>query len=97
MRDRRVTARETNDFELLEREEAKRREWAWENALRGHSFVGLAAEVLKFVVEGKLGGEGKEGGEQGYKAWVASAVETTKTRREAVKAMKSGGGGMEID
>ncbi|PWY95378.1 putative 26S proteasome-associated ubiquitin C-terminal hydrolase [Aspergillus sclerotioniger CBS 115572] len=52
VRDLRVGAREIGDGEALEREERKRRAWAWENTLRRSNFVGFIGEVLKGVVGG---------------------------------------------
>lgn len=49
-RDLRIRAREFGDEELLEREERKRKDWLFENALRRHNFVGFAGEVVKKVV-----------------------------------------------
>lgn len=46
VRDLRIRAREFGDQEGLEREERKRNEWQFENALRRHNFVGFAGEVL---------------------------------------------------
>ena len=53
VRDLRVRAREFGDQEALYREEQKRNEWQFENALRRHNFVGFAGEVLKGVIEEK--------------------------------------------
>lgn len=81
-RDLRVRAREFGDVELLEREERKRRDWLFENALRRHNFVGFAGEVLKSVVEGKLNeGEGK------VDEWVKEGLER---RRAAERAARRG-------
>jgi ubiquitin carboxyl-terminal hydrolase L5 len=65
-RDLRVRARELGDMDLLAREERKRADWRFENALRKHNFVGFAGEVLKGVVDMKL----KEGK---YEDWVEGA------------------------
>ncbi|TGJ83414.1 hypothetical protein E0Z10_g5354 [Xylaria hypoxylon] len=62
VRDLRVRAREMGDGEALEREEQKRRDWQFENALRRHNFVGFASAVLKGVVGSKL----SEGGDGAY-------------------------------
>ncbi|PYH92527.1 ubiquitinyl hydrolase [Aspergillus ellipticus CBS 707.79] len=65
VRDPRVTAREIGDVEALEREERKRRAWAWENTLRRSNFVGFIGEVVK----GVAGMKDKEG--QGkFEEWV---------------------------
>ncbi|GKZ85473.1 hypothetical protein AnigIFM56816_011439 [Aspergillus niger] len=80
VRDLRVTAKEIGDVEALEREERKRREWAWENTLRRSNFVGFIGEVLKGVVGMKdAQGEGK------YEEWVEKAKGETQR-----KLMRSG-------
>ncbi|KAI0598163.1 ubiquitin carboxyl-terminal hydrolase [Biscogniauxia sp. FL1348] len=89
VRDLRVRARELGDLEALEREERKRRDWQFENALRRHNFVGFAGAVLKGVVEAKL----KEGGEGAYEKWIEDAK--AKTRQRAEQRRKGGGGGGE--
>ncbi|KUI71706.1 Ubiquitin carboxyl-terminal hydrolase 2 [Cytospora mali] len=86
VRDLRIRAREIGDYELLEREERKRRDWRFENALRRHNFVGFAGEVLKGVVAMKL----KEGGEGAYGKWVGDA--TAKMTQRAQNKKKAGGG-----
>ncbi|KAL7795029.1 ubiquitin carboxyl-terminal hydrolase [Trichoderma ceciliae] len=85
-RDLRIRAREFGDEELLEREQRKRKDWLFENALRRHNFVGFAGEVLKKVAEKKL----DAGGEEGVQKWVDQGLET---RRAAEKAMGARGGG----
>ncbi|RKU42431.1 hypothetical protein DL546_000513 [Coniochaeta pulveracea] len=65
-RDLRIRARELGDMDLLAREERKRVDWRFENALRKHNFVGFAGEVLKGVVAQKL----KEGK---YDEWIEGA------------------------
>ena len=77
VRDLRVRARESGDVELLEREERKRRAWAWENTLRRWNFVGFIGEMLKGVVGMK---EGQ--GDEAYNAWVDGAKAQTKKRLE---------------
>ncbi|ATZ54346.1 hypothetical protein BCIN_10g03540 [Botrytis cinerea B05.10] len=86
VKDLRVRAREMGDVELLMREEQKRNEWQFENALRRHNFVGFAGEVLKGVIGDKL----KEGPEA-YGEWVEQAKKKTKARAEDQK--KGGGDG----
>lgn len=86
VRDLRIRARELGDLELLEREERKRRDWRFENALRRHNFVGFAGEVLKGVVAMKL----KEGGEDAYGQWVRDATAGMTRRLESKR--KAGGG-----
>lgn len=75
IRDPRVQAREIGDQETLYREERKRSEWMWENALRRHNFVGFTGELLKAVVSRKV----KEGM---YEEWVNEAKKKTKKRVE---------------
>lgn len=85
VRDLRVRAREIGDVELLEREERKRRAWAWENTLRRWNFVGFIGEMLKGVV-----GMKERQGEEAYKAWVDTAKAETRKRLEK----RRGGGGL---
>lgn len=73
VRDLRVRARETGDSELMEREERKRRAWAWENTLRRSNFVGFIGEVMKGVV-GMKDREGK------FDEWVGKAQEETQKK-----------------
>lgn len=77
VRDLRVRAREIGDVELLEREERKRRAWAWENTLRKWNFVGFIGEMLKGVV-----GMKEKQGEEAYKGWVEGAKKETMKRLE---------------
>jgi ubiquitin carboxyl-terminal hydrolase L5 len=76
VRDLRIRAQEFGDTELLERENAKRRAWAWENTLRRSNFVGFIGEVAKGVVEKKV----KDGK---YEEWVEGAKKETLRRAEA--------------
>ena len=77
VRDLRVRAREFGDSEGLEREKAKRKAWAWENALRRANFVGFIGEVVKGVVKTKVGaGEGE------YEKWVEEAKKETERKLE---------------
>ncbi|TKA70771.1 hypothetical protein B0A55_05468 [Friedmanniomyces simplex] len=87
--DLRARARDIGDEEMLAREEAKRREWRWENALRRHNFVGFVGEVMKGVTAQKL----KEGA---YDAWVEEAKTATKKRIEE-RQKKGQHGGEEMD
>lgn len=89
IRDLRIRAREIGDFELLAREEKKRKDWRFENALRRHNFVGFAGEVLKGVVATKL-----KDGEGAYKQWVDGATAKMKKR---IEEKKKGGGGDDIE
>ncbi|OTA94358.1 hypothetical protein M434DRAFT_71427 [Hypoxylon sp. CO27-5] len=88
VRDRRVTAREIGDPEMLAREERKRRDWQFENALRRHNFVGFAGAVLKGVVDMKL----KQGGDA-YEKWIEEAKAKTRQRLEGRKK----GGGEDVE
>lgn len=87
-RDLRVRAREFGDVELLEREQRKREAWQFENALRGHNFVGFTGEVLKEVVTGVL----KSGGEEAYKGWVQDGMKR-KNAEDRLRREQMGGGG----
>ena len=82
VQDPRVKAREIGDVEMLEREEAKREAWGWENELRRHNFVGFTSEVLGMVVREK--GEGTA-------RWIEEA------RRKGEQRRRQGGGEMELD
>ncbi|KAI1853544.1 hypothetical protein JX266_001528 [Neoarthrinium moseri] len=90
VRDLRIQARDIGDVDMLEREERKRRDWQFENALRRHNFVGFAGAVLKGVVDKKL----KEGN-GAYEKWVEAAKETTKKRIESRR--KGGGDDIEME
>ena len=81
VRDLRIRAREIGDFELLAREERKRKDWQFENALRRHNFIGFAGEVLKGVVAAKL----KEGGDAAFEKWVDEAKGKMRKRMEERK------------
>ncbi|KAL7922128.1 ubiquitin carboxyl-terminal hydrolase [Trichoderma austrokoningii] len=89
-RDLRIRAREFGDEELLEREERKRKDWLFENALRRHNFVGFAGEVVKKVVENRL----DAGGDEAVKRWVGDSLER---KRAAERAMGARGGGGDVD
>ncbi|KAK4104808.1 ubiquitinyl hydrolase [Parathielavia hyrcaniae] len=92
VRDLRVQARELGDLELLAREERKRRDWQFENALRRHNFVGFAGEVLKGVVAAKL----KEG-DGAYDKWIDQGKQSMLKRREERKKGAGGGGGEDVE
>ena len=84
-RDLRIHATEIGDLETLELEKSKRAQWAWENSLRRHNFVGFIGEVLKGVAGQKVAaGDGQ------YENWVEDAKKATQKkledRRERVKA-----------
>ncbi|KAI1474194.1 ubiquitinyl hydrolase [Daldinia eschscholtzii] len=91
--DRRIVARTIGDAEMLAREERKRRDWQFENALRRHNFVGFAGAVLKGVVEAKL----KEGGEDAYNKWIEEAKGKTRQRLESRRKGGGGGGGEDVE
>ncbi|QKX62081.1 uncharacterized protein TRUGW13939_09237 [Talaromyces rugulosus] len=80
VRDLRHRAQEIGDMELLERENSKRRAWAWENSLRRCNFVGFIGETLKGVVDQKVQ-QGK------YDEWVETAKKETLRRAEARKGL----------
>ena len=87
VQDLRTKAKEIGDVEMLEREEAKRKAWAWEIALRRHNFVGFVGEVLKKVVKGKV-----EEGNDAYEKWIQESKDRTKKRMED-RAKKGGDDG----
>ncbi|OJJ45714.1 hypothetical protein ASPZODRAFT_68434 [Penicilliopsis zonata CBS 506.65] len=76
VRDLRIRAREFGDAELLQREERKRRGWAWENTLRRWNFVGFIGEMMRGVVALK---EGE--GPSAYADWVEGAKSETLKRK----------------
>ncbi|KAK7750624.1 hypothetical protein SLS62_007471 [Diatrype stigma] len=90
VRDPRVRARQIGDADALARENRKRRDWQFENALRRHNFVGFSGAVLSAVVEAKLNEDG-DGSGAAYKKWVEEATAKTRTRLEHKR--KGGGGG----
>ncbi|KAI1436016.1 ubiquitin carboxyl-terminal hydrolase [Xylaria sp. CBS 124048] len=90
VRDLRIRAREIGDHEALQREEQKRKDWQFENALRRHNFVGFAGAVLKGVVAKKL----SEGGDEAYKKWVDDAKAKTVQRLEN---KRKGAGGEDVE
>ena len=72
VKDLRARAAEIGDQDWVAREDRKRVDWQWENALRRHNFLGFVGEVMKGVVGKKL----EEGeGEEGYVKWVEGAKE----------------------
>ncbi|KAK5138552.1 hypothetical protein LTR08_000140 [Meristemomyces frigidus] len=88
--DPRLHARALGDEEMLAREEHKRREWRWENALRRHNFVGFIGEVMKGVMAAKL-----KDGSQG--AWIEEAKAATEKRVQERQKKGQVGGGDEMD
>lgn len=75
---------------MLYREETKRRQWQWENALRRHNFVGFVGELLKGVVGQKI-----QAGE--YDAWVEDAKERSRRKIEEARRKGGGSGGDEME
>lgn len=88
--DLRTQAKAIGDQEMLEREERKRREWRWENALRRHNFVGFIGETMKGVTAAKV----KEGT---YDKWVEDAKATTQKRSDDRKRKGQGADEMDIE
>ena len=89
IRDPRVRAAEIGDQETLQREEARRAAWLWENELRRHNFVGFTHEVLRAVVADKV-----KKGEFGE--WVDGSWD--KARKRVEERKKAGGaGGDDVD
>lgn len=86
--DLRERAKAVGDQEWLAREEQKRRDWRWENALRRHNFVGFIGEVMKGVAAQKA----KDGT---YDKWVDDAKAATKKR--IVDRQKRGQAADEMD
>ena len=87
--DLRSRASEIGDQEMLMREEQKRREWRWENALRRHNFVGFIGEVMKGVTRQKL-----ESGN--FEAWIEDGKAATKKRVEDRKRKGQSGDEMDV-
>lgn len=71
--DLRIKAHEFQDDDMLVREERKRAQWDFENALRRHNFVSFTGEVLKGVV----GMKAKDGS---YETWIEDAKKATEKR-----------------
>jgi ubiquitin carboxyl-terminal hydrolase L5 len=88
--DLRTQAKAIGDQEMLEREERKRREWRWENALRRHNFVGFIGETMKGVTAATV----KEGT---YETWVEDAKATTQKRSDDRKRKGQGADEMDIE
>ena len=80
--DLRKQAKLAGDQELLARENFKRQEWRWENALRRHNFVGFIGELMTGVSAKKL----KDGT---YNAWIDDAKAAT---AKSVERKKHRGG-----
>jgi ubiquitin carboxyl-terminal hydrolase L5 len=89
VRDLRVRAAEIGDVETLEREEQKRADWEFENALRRHNFVGFAGELLKGVVGTKL--KESDGGSEAFDKWIEESLQRRKNAEAQLR--KTGGGG----
>lgn len=98
VRDLRIRAREFGDMELLEREERKRNDWRFENALRRHNFLGFTGEVLKGVVKAKLAENGGDG--KGYEKWIEGGKgkmrKRIEERRKGTGGKGGGGGGEDV-
>ena len=92
-RDLRVSARALGDAEALTREDRRRRDWQFENALRRHNFVGFAGAVLKAVVASKVAEDGEGAG--AYKKWIDESAKRTRHRLETRRKGGGGGGGEE--
>ncbi|KAK3325330.1 ubiquitin carboxyl-terminal hydrolase [Apodospora peruviana] len=90
VRDLRIRAYELGDAELLAREERKRNDWRFENALRRHNFLGFAGEVLKGVVAAKL----KEDG-GAYDKWIERGKD--KMRKRIDERKKAAGGKEDVE
>jgi ubiquitin carboxyl-terminal hydrolase L5 len=93
VRDLRIRAREFGDSEMLAREERKRRDWQFENALRRHNFIGFAGEVLKGAVAMKL----KEGGDEAYNKWIQESLQRRKAAEKAHKKRGDGDDDGDVD
>ena len=87
--DLRQRARAIGDQEMLAREENKRREWQWENALRRHNFVGFIGEMMKGVSAAKL----KDGS---YERWIEEAKAATAKKSEERKRRGQSGNDMDL-
>lgn len=83
VKDLRARAAEIGDQDWVSREEQKRVDWQWENALRRHNFLGFVGEIMKGVAGKKL-----EEGEEAYEKWVEDAK--AETKREMEKKGKKG-------
>ena len=91
VKDGRERAREAGDMQALQRQEEKREEWEWENALRRHNFVGFIGELLKMMVKDKV-----EKGNGEYERWIeearAKGAEKMGRGKKAAGAEGSGSG-----
>lgn len=76
VKDLRLKAREIGDHEMLYKEEQKRANWQFENALRRQNLVGFAGEILKEVTAAKM-----IENEEAYERWLEDAKQKTKHRR----------------
>lgn len=74
--DRRELWSNIGDFERLERENEKRAEWRRENILRRENFVGLIAEMLKYVVDDVV----EKGGDTAFEGIIDQAKEKSAQR-----------------
>lgn len=78
VKDLRMKALEIGDQEMLSREEEKRKAWRFENALRGHNFLGFTGELLKEMTTAKL----KESSDA-YEKWLESARQDDSRNQES--------------
>ncbi|KAK7206955.1 ubiquitin carboxyl-terminal hydrolase [Myxozyma melibiosi] len=79
--DRRELLAEVGDVEGLSRENEKREEWKRENILRRENFVGLIAEMLKYVVADTV----EKKGEEGFEGIIDEAKKKSMQRYEAMQ------------
>lgn len=94
-RDLRLRARDIGDEDGIERQEANRRNWLYENALRRHNFVGFIGQVLEEVVRSKT----QSGNDEDYHKWIEDAKIATLKRMDNRRSRKSANKAdeMEID
>lgn len=88
--DPRPRAKEMGDEELLAREERKRQDWRWENALRRHNFVGFIGDMMKGVTAEKI--EDKT-----YAQWISDALASMKKRLQSRQNRGESDLGMEVE
>lgn len=95
VRDLRIRAREFGDLELLSREDKKRADWQFENALRRHNFLGFTGEMLRGVIQAKL----MKGGDTEFDRWITYGMKKFEKRIEEQQRKKSSGsgGGEDVD
>lgn len=91
VKDPRIAAAQIGDEETLAREENKRRQWQWENALRRHNFVGFAGEVMRGVMAEKV-----LAGEEMYDAWIRDGQRLREKDEVAMRLRKKMGDATEM-